>query len=187
VLVVVVSLVVDGLVVSVVVIWLDVVLLVVVADVVVFVLVDVRLVLGVGDGTLGSLECEFPPPQCWALPLLPSLPQLPLLGFPPFPGLFSSVSTVSVFSPALAPDPPLPSESVFGPLPASFECGPRGTSEDDEGSAMARAPPKPHRNRPDATMQADAAPSTREPTSPPLFTGSPPSYSEDPTILAQPR
>ena len=154
-----------------------VVLLVVVRDVVVFVLVDVWLVLGVGDGTLGSLDCELPPPQCWALPLLPSLPQFPLLGFPPLPGVSSSVSTVSVFLPVLAPDPPLSSESVLGPLPASFECGRRGMSEDAEGSASASAPPRPHRNRPEATRQADAAPSTREPTSPPPFKASPPSYS----------
>ncbi len=38
---------------------------------------------------------------------------------------------------------------------------------------MAKAPPRPHMNRPEATTQADAAPCTREPTSPPPFNASP--------------
>jgi hypothetical protein len=38
---------------------------------------------------------------------------------------------------------------------------------------MAKAPPRPHRNKPEATTQADAAPRTREPTPPPPFKASP--------------
>lgn len=166
----------------------------VVRVVVLLVVVSVRLVVVddfvvelVVDG-LGGPDEELPPPQPWAFPLLPSLPlpQLPLFGFPPLPGF--SVSGVPV-SGSLSVLPPVPSESCLGPLPASslFECVPPGSAGDAEGSARANAPPRPHRNRPDATRQADAAPSTREPTSPPPFKASTAGYSISPTILAQPR
>jgi hypothetical protein len=172
-----------GLVVSLVsldVVSLDVVRLVVVGDVVVFVLGVVSVVVFVvsvvvfdGDVTLGGLDCELPP-QCWAFPLLPSLPQLPLSGFPPLPGLLVSVSPVSS---VLALEPPVPSGSVFGPLGGtSVECVPPGTAGEGEGSAKAKAPPTPHRNKPEATTQAEAAPCTREPTSPPPFKASPVGY-----------
>jgi hypothetical protein len=167
---------------------LDVVRLVVVADVVVFVLGVVSVVVFVvsvvvfvvsvvvfdGDVTLGGLDCELPP-QCWAFPLLPSLPQLPLSGFPPLPGLLVSASPLSS---VLALEPPIPSGSAFGPLGgASVECVPLGTAGEGEGSAKAKAPPTPHRNKPEATTQAEAAPCTREPTSPPPFKASPVGYS----------
>jgi hypothetical protein len=114
------------------------------------------------DGvTLGGLDCELPP-QCRAFPLLPSLPQLPLLGFPTLPGLSVAVAlsgAVAVAVAVLALEPPLPSGSAVGPLPGtSFECVPPGVSGDGEGSARANAPPRPHRNRPEATTQAEAAP-----------------------------
>jgi len=164
-----------------VVVSLVVVRLVVVGDVVVFVLVDVRVVVFVGDVSLGGLDCELPPPQCWAFPLLPLLPQLPLSGFPPSPVLPS-------FPWVLTVEPPLPPESAFGPLPGtSLECVPPAGSEEDEGSAMAKAPPRPHRNRPEATRQADAAPCTREPTSSPPSRASSTSNQDDLTILAESR
>lgn len=146
-----------------------VVLLVVVSVVVRLVVVDDFVVELVVDGLGGSVSV-LPPPQPWAFPLLPSLPQLPLFGFPPVPGLSVSVSG---FSPVFVPGAPLPSGSALGPLPGSsaFECVSPGTGGDAEGSARASAPPRPHRNRPDATRQADAAPSTREPTSPPPLQG----------------
>ena len=62
----------------------------------------------------------------------------------------------------------------------SFECVPPGTSGEDEGSAMAKAPPRPHRNKPEATTQAEAAPNTREPTSLPPFRASPRRLWRDP-------
>jgi len=168
-----------------VVVSLDVVRLVVVADVVVFVLGVVSVVVFVvsvvvfvvsvvvfdGDVTLGGLDCGLPP-QCWAFPLLPSLPQLPLSGFPPLPGLLVPVSSV------LALEPPVPSGSAFGPSGGvSVECVRLGTAGEGAGSAKAKAPPTPHRNKPEATTQAEAAPCTREPTSPPPFKASPVSYS----------
>jgi hypothetical protein len=172
------------------VVWLDVVStdvdsLVAVRDVVVFVLGDVSVVVFVVDGgvTLGGLDSELPPPQCCAFPLPLSLPQLPLDGFPPSPGLpspfapLSPLLPVSGFplSPVPAPEPPLPSESPLDPLPGtSVECVPPGISVEAEGSAMAIAPPRPHRNRPRPTTQADAARCTREPTSPPPFKASQP-------------
>jgi len=139
-----------------------------VGDVVVFVLDDGGVVVFDGDVTLGGLDSELPP-QCVAFPLLPSLPQFPLSGFPPLPGL-----SVAVAVAVLALEPPLPSGSAFGPLRGtSVECVPPGVSGDGEGSARANAPPRPHRNRPEATRQADAAPCTREPTSsPPPFKAS---------------
>jgi len=51
-----------------------------------------------------------------AEPLRLPLPQLPLLGFPPLPGLPVSVSG---FSSVFVAGLPLPSGSVFGPLPGS--------------------------------------------------------------------
>ena len=178
---------------SLVVVPLDVVRLVVVGDVVVFVLV-VFVVVFVGDVTLGGLDRELSP-HCLAFPLLP---QLPSTGFPPLPvsplspsplsvPSLSPLSSVPSFPSVSPPAAPLPSGPAFGPSAgASFECAPPG-SPGDEGSARAKAPPRPHRNRPDATTQADAAPRTRVRTSPPPFTASTPSYSQDPTILAQTR
>jgi hypothetical protein len=154
---------------------LDVVRLV---SVVVFVVSVVVFVVSVvvfdGDVTLGGLDCGLPP-QCWAFPLLPSLPQLPLSGFPPLPGLLVSVSPLSS---VLALEPPVPSGPAFGPSGGvSVECVRPGTAGEGDGSAKAKAPPTPHRNKPEATTQAEAAPCTREPTSPPPFKASPVSYS----------
>jgi hypothetical protein len=166
---------------SVVVVRVVVVAGVVVEADVVTVLGGVFVVDGDGVVPLGELDCELLP-QCWAFPLPLLLPQLPLLGFPPLPGL--PVSVLSGFSSALAPEPP--SASPFGPLPGpSSECEPPGRCGGDEGSAMAKAPPRPHRNRPEATTQADAAPSTREPKSYPSFKASPADYLSVSTILAQ--
>jgi hypothetical protein len=151
---------------------------------------------GVGEG-LGGVDGGLLEPQCCALPLLPLLPQLPLLGFAPTPGL--SVS-VSVFSSVFVAGPvfvagavfvawsPLPSGSVFGPLPGSsvFEWVSPGISGDVDGSAIASAPPRAHRKRPEATTQADAAPSTREPTSSPPLKAPTAAIYEDSSILAQP-
>lgn len=164
----------------------DVVRLVVVREVVVFVLVDISVVVLVVEepGGLASVL----PPQCWAFPLLPSLPQLPLSGFPPLPGWSSAVSRVSWSSPVLSFEPPLPSESPFGPLAGiSVECGPPGISAEADGSARANTPPNPHRNSPEATRQADAAPCTREPTTSPPSKASTVAHSQDPAILARPR
>ena len=169
---------------------LDVVLLVVVSlvvvRVVVLVLVDVDVEVSVavvdGDELGGGGVSEPPPPQPCAFPLLPSLPQLPLSGLPPLPGLSVSVFGLPVsvpgFSSVFVAEPSLPSGSVFGPLPGSpLFGGPPGASGDADGSARANAPPRPHRNSPAATRQADAAPCTREPTSSPPFKASTAGYS----------
>jgi hypothetical protein len=160
---------------------------VVVGSVVVGSVVVGSVVVGsVVDG--GGLDGGELLPQCSALPLLPVLPQLPLSGFPPTPALSVSVTGLPVvgFSAVFVAVPVLPPGSVFGAVSgSSSECVP-GTSGDAEGSASANAPPRPHRNRPDATRQADAAPCTREPTSSPPFKASTAGYSIDPAILAQP-
>jgi hypothetical protein len=132
----------------------------------------------------GGLEGGVLPPQPCAFPLLPLLPQLPLLGFSPLPGLSSPVC--GSFS-VLAFDPLGPSGSLFGTLPCTSPvCVSGGRSADVEGSAIANAPPRPHRNSPMVTKQADAAPCTREPTSSPPFKASAVAYSQDPSIFAQP-
>ncbi len=137
----------------------------------------------VGGVTLGGLDGELPPPQCRAFPLLPSLPQLPIFGFPPMPGLSVAVAVLGLAVAVLGLEEPLPSGSAVGPLPGtSFECVPPGTSGEDEGSAMAKAPPRPHRNKPEATTQTEAAPCTREPTSLPPFEATPRRLCRDPSF-----
>lgn len=145
--------------------------------VVVIVVVDVSVVFVVVLVVDVPLDCVVPPPQCWAFPLLPSLPQLPLSGFPPvlFPALVAvpaaalavPAAPVAVFRSFVRPDPTRGSESAFTPVPgASVDCVTAGFSGAGRGSAMAKAQPTPHRHRPETTRQADAAPCTREPTSP---------------------
>jgi hypothetical protein len=153
------------------------------------VVVDDFVVELVVEGLGGSVSV-LPPPQPCAFPLLPSLPlpQLPLFGFSPLPGLSVSGVPASGSLSVLPLDPPVPSESCLGPLPGvSFACEASEVSGEAGGWATANAPPRPHRNRPDATRQADAAPCTREPTSSPPFKASTAGYSISPTILAQPR